>query len=216
MTKQETSTAGNIAIADTLFGDLPLDYWAAVDNNEVPWSLFKAAKKSMNEEQFGDAAETLSQIISLPGLESRQYLQACYFLQQMGVSASEPLKLYGVVVEVSIEDGHDLLAVYADHSARYHNYSGSAVIWDSHDNSIAAKIDAILKQGLDIVAKIGPWKDVRPPAPGVNMARISFLTSHGLHFGEAPQSVLFNDPMSKAIMYAMLDMMETLINKVGK
>lgn len=206
----------NISARDTLFGDLPLDYWAALNAEELPWSLFSIAKKNIDKGQYREAIETLKLVVDMPGLESRHYLQACHFLNELGSYSPGQVKLYGVVVEVSIEQGHDFLAVYADHSARYYNYSGSAIIWDKEDVGIANKIDEILKQGIEIVAKIGPWKDARPPAPGKEMARISFLTSHGLHFGEAAQAILFNDPMAGKIMYAMLDMMETLISKTSQ
>ena len=35
----------------------------------------------------------------------------------------------GVVVEVAMEKGLDLVAGYADHHARY-NYSGAAIVWE--------------------------------------------------------------------------------------
>lgn len=45
------------------------------------------------------------------------------------------------------------------------------------------------------------------------MARINFLTSKGLHFGEASQQLLFNDPMAGKLMHGMLNLMNALIDK---
>ena len=216
MTTTSTDPAAGISNRDTLFGDLPLSFWAGVQANGIPWSLFKTALQQIDIGEENQAADTLRAIIATTGLESRQYLQAYHFLQALGSMPAGPLRLFGVIVEVSLEQGHDFLAVYADHSARYYNYSGSAIIWDTQDETISAKIDAILAQGMDIVGKIGPWEGQRPAPPKPGHARINFLTSHGLHFGEASQSALFSDPMAKGIMLAMLDMMQTLMEKAGQ
>ncbi|MEP7258996.1 MAG: hypothetical protein ABI687_11415, partial [Flavitalea sp.] len=123
---------------------------------------------------------------------------------------------FGILVEVAMAEGLDTLVVYADHSARYYNYSGSAIIWDQPDSEIAAKIDELLIQGKEILKNIGPWEGARPASPVAGNARLSLLTSRGLHFGEAPQMTLFKDPLAGKTMYAMLGMMETLIRKTTK
>lgn len=203
----------NITTRDLLFADLPLEQWAAVTSDEAPWHLFKEAKKYIDKGYKNTAIESLKEIISLPQLESRQYLQAYHCLQKLGYIPQTPVMLLGVVAEVGMPEGCDLLAVYADHKARYYNYSGKGVIWEHPDNSIDAKIDDILKLGTDILAQTGPWNGERPHAPLNGMARINMLTSHGLYFGQADQRTLFNDPIGGKIMYAMLDMMEILISK---
>jgi len=203
------------AIRDTLFGDLPLAQWAGTDADGIPWTLFKQAKHSLDNGHQEEAIQTLLSIIATPGLESRQYLQAWHFLGQLAVAPTSIIEVYGLVIEVAMDQGLDLLAVYADHSARYYNYSGSAIIWDQPDAGIGAKIDIILAQGAEIIPFIGPWKDARPAAPVNGNARINILTSNGLYFGEAGQLALFKDAMAGKTMYAMLDMMETLINKTN-
>jgi hypothetical protein len=198
---------------DMLFGDLPLDHWASVDSNESPWNLFKAVKENVDRGDIADAIEVLEIITALPGLESRQYLQAFHFINELRGSVEHDTKVFGVVLELSMPGGHDIVAIYADHSARYLNYSGKMIFWEQPDISIDKLIDDILEQAVNIVAKIGPWKDARPGPTGEQIARINFLTSHGLHFGEAPQRVLFHDPMAGRIMFAMLDLAKLLINK---
>jgi hypothetical protein len=205
----------NIAVRDTLFGDLPVDYWASTDSNELPWNLFKEAKRSMDKGNKDKAIETLKSITSLPSLESRHYLQAYYFLSKLEVIPDGPVKIYGVLLEVGMPEGLDILAVYTNYTARYYNYSGRAIIWESSDALLENKIDNILVQSMDTVRQIGPWKDIRRSAPSNKMARINFLTSHGLHFGEATQSVLFNDPLASKILYALMDVRDTLIHKTS-
>ncbi|MEP6749178.1 MAG: hypothetical protein ABJB86_15700 [Bacteroidota bacterium] len=212
MTEQIKRSIKNIPVRDTLFGDMPLDYWAAVSNNDAPWTLFKKAKSFYDDGEDNDTADVLREVISLPNLESRQYLQAYYFLKQLCSIKESSMQVLGIVAEVAMEGGTDLLAVYADCSARYYNYSGAAVIWETRTAAMDSKIENILSLGEDIVKNIGPWKYERPEAPKPGFARLNFLTPAGLHFGEAQQAVLFRDPMAGKIMYAMMDMMETLIN----
>jgi hypothetical protein len=208
-------TPAAITIRDTLFGDFPLAYWAGINADGMPWTLFKEAQGHLNNGDEAAAVQALKAITVSPGLESRHYLQAWYFLSQLGVESTSAIEVYGVVVEVAMDQGLDLLAVYADHSARYYNYSGSAIVWDQSDEEIGAKIDTIIEQGAEIVQYIGPWKEARPAAPAPGKARLNMLTSNGLYFGEADQVVLFKDAMTGKIMYAMLNMMETLIQKTS-
>jgi len=200
-------------LRDMLFGDVSMHYWVGINCNDTPWDLFKEAKKSIESNNTAAAIATLRQITRLPGLESRQYLQAFYFLRQLTGDKEGDLKIFGVVVEIGLPEGVDTLAVYADHSARYYNYSGSVITFDQADIVLENLIDTIMMRVTGIVSKIGHWKGVRPAAPARDRARISFLTSHGLYFGEANQYALFNDVLAGKTMYAMLDVMKALINK---
>ncbi|MEO5943486.1 MAG: hypothetical protein ABIP30_03555 [Ferruginibacter sp.] len=198
---------------DILFGDLPLSYWGSIDSKELPWNLFKDVKKNIDNYDKDIAVDLLNQIVNMQGLESRQYLQGYHFLNELLESESADTKIFGVVLEINMPQGNDTLAAYADHSARYYNYSGKSIIWEHPDNSLDTLIDGIFEHSKNVVAQIGPWKNVRPEPPINNMARINFLTSKGLHFGEASQQILFNDAMAGKLMYAMLNLMNALIDR---
>ena len=213
MFKITRSTQLTLTNRDMLFGDLSLDYWTAIDCNDSPWDLFKVAKKKVDKGNIAEAVQILQAITALPGLESRQYLQAWHFINNLQAFNEHDIMIFGVVLELSMPEGHDIVAVYADRSARYLNYSGKTIFWEHGDHSLDQLIDNIFMQAEGIVAKIGPWKDARPQPTGKEMARINFLTSHGLHFGEANQRVLFNDVLAGKIMYSMLDVAQSLINK---
>lgn len=200
-------------IRDTLFGDFPISYWAGIDADGKPWSLFKQAKHSLDTGREEEAIQALHAIVATPGLESRHYLQASHFLRQLGARLPAPVTIYGMVVEVAMEGGVDLLAVYTDHTARYYNYAGGGVVLEQEDAAISARIDTVIQYGREIIPHIGPWEGERPGTPASGYARLNMLTSHGLFFGEAPQMTLFNDPMAGKTMYAMLGIMEALINK---
>jgi hypothetical protein len=155
------------------------------------------------------------QILGMQGLESRHYLQAWHFLRQLGVipPADRAKTVYGVVVEVGMKNGADLLAAYLDHTARYLNYSGAGVIWEHPDTSLDAQMDALLSAGQAVANQIGPWDQPRPAVPGPDYVRLNMLTPSGLHFGYGPFETLAKDPMGKAIIDPATQLMVSLTKK---
>ena len=205
-------------IRDTLFGDLPIAAWTGGDSSGEPWVRFQAVEKSLESGSTETAIQILREIADTPELESRHYLQAWHFLRSLGLDPPDEVakKVYGVVVEVTLEQGLHIVAAYADHTARYFNYSGAGVIWDRSDDSLHEEIQNLLDAGNNIVHHIGPWEGERPAAPPQGQARVSMLTPSGLHFGQAPLTALVNDEMGGPIIKAALDLMQALIKKSGE
>jgi len=204
---------------DTLFGDAPLASWTDVSPHASalePWSSFLRARQYLEEDDVRHALKALREIVEMPDLESRHYLEAWQSLRDLGEnpSAADAKNLLGVVVEVGMPDGGDLVAAYADHHARYYNYSGAAVIWDSPDTSLDSYVDALLLAGRIVVQAIGPWEGSRPAAPKNGIARINLLTPSGLHFGEGPTDVLAKDKLGGPAINAALQLMRELMHKV--
>src|SRR5262249_33684872 len=146
-------------IRDVLFGDLPFDQWPDEPVDAEPWLSFVRARDQLNSGNSEDSKQALRQILTMSDLESRHYLQAWHFLRQLGENAAgdDAKRLYGVVVEVALEGGLDIVAAYADHRARYFNYSGSAVVWERPDESLDGTIDSLLETGRVVTEEIGPW-----------------------------------------------------------
>ena len=203
------------AIRDTLFGDMPISAWNGANSRNEPWISFRRAENDLELGKTRMAIQELERITKTPALESRHYVQAWHFLRQLGVKPpdSKAKEVYGVVVEVSMNQGLDIVAAYADHSARYYNYSGAAVIWENPDGSLTKEIESLLNAGRSIIHQIGPWEDKRPGAPPKGQARVSMLTPSGLHFGQAPFEALANDEMGGPIIKAATDLMQALIRK---
>lgn len=203
------------AIRDTLFGDLPITSWNGNNSSAEPWTSFQNAEKHLNLGETQLAIQELESITQTPHFESRHYVQAWHFLKQLGVMppTDKAKEVYGVVVEVSLKEGLDIVAAYADHSALYFNYSGAAVIWENPDDSLQAEIDDLLKAGKKVIHQIGPWEAERPGVPPKGQARVSMLTPSGLHFGQAPFDALANDEMGGPIIQAATTLMQALIKK---
>ena len=124
-------------------------------------------------------------------------------------------QILGVVVEVAMPTGLDLLAVYLDHSARYYNYSGAGVVWEHPDLSLDSIIDQLLDAARLVVVQIGPWEQERPAPPSHDQARLSFLTPSGLHFGQGPMAALSRDPLSGPVLQLANVLMRALIAKTN-
>jgi hypothetical protein len=198
-------------IRDTLFGDLPIEAWAAQGAGE-PWLAFARARDDLARANAQGAVATLAAIAQMPGLEARHYAQAWHFLRGLGVRPPPQLEkqVLGVVVEVAMNGGVDLLAAYADRSARYYNYSGSGVVWDRPNPSLDPLIDALLDAGRAVVVHIGPWEGPRRPPPAAGQVRLNMLTPAGLCFGEGPFQVLAGDPMGGRLIGAATQLMQGL------
>ncbi len=202
-------------IRATLFGDMPLAEWAqaAKATPAEPWSSFASAQDQIAAGAAAAAVTSLRGVLAQPGLDSRQYLQAYHFLRELGVEPPADLAkhIYGVVVEVGVNGGLDIVAAYADHTARYYNFSGAAVIWEAPGTTLDATIDALLEAGRVVAAQIGPWTEPRPPAPPQGEGRISMLTPSGLHFGQAEMGLLMNDPLAAPVLQRAQRLMEALM-----
>ena len=206
----------NVDLRETLFGDLPMDRWPPSDDlRESPWSEFIAARNAVTAGDLSSAIDKWRSITTMPNLESRHYAQAWNFLLQHGQAtpAEVAKKVLGVIVEVEMRGGLDLLAAYPDHSARYYNYSGAGVVWERPDDSLDAAIDALLDEGAKVVAMIGPWDQPRRQTLYRGCARISFLTPSGLHFGEGDMRELSRSGPGAAAMSGASRLMQTLISK---
>ena len=93
---------------------MPLAEWPRGDRLESPWSIFVAARQSFEAGKAEEAKNYFRQVLALPRLESRHYLQAWHELRHLGVQpTTEAKQLLGVVVEVALDHGLDLPVVHA-------------------------------------------------------------------------------------------------------
>jgi hypothetical protein len=202
------------SIRDALFGDVSLATWAHGETSVEPWARFTDVQRRLEAGDTAGAATVLQQILAMPDLESRHSLQAWHELRGLGVEpGAEAKTLLGVVVEVALDEGLDLVAAYADHSARYINYSGAAVVWERADRSLDRAIDDLLAAAGVILEQIGPWEGPRPEPPPSGQARLCMLAPGGLFFGQAPLQALMTDSLAGPAMTAATRLMQALIEK---
>jgi hypothetical protein len=206
-----------VSMRDVLFGDRPLEQWPppGAASNAFPWSAFAAARAQLAAGNRAAAVASWREILAHPDLESRHYLQAWHFLRAQGEqpAADVAKQVLGVVVEVALPQGLDLLAAYADRNARYYNFSGAGVVWEHPNPSLDVLIDQLLAAAHVVVQQIGPWDKARPPAPAGDHVRLSFLTPSGLHFGQGPMGNFRKDRLAAPVLDLATRLMTDLIAK---
>lgn len=217
MSDQSNTDPSQFEIRDVLFGDLPISHWPGegVSSDTEPWHSFVKARDHLGGDRAQEAISLYRAVLAMPALESRHYLQAWHFLREAGVQpdSSNAKDLLGVVIEVALPEGLDIVAAYADGTARYFNHSGAAVIWEAPDDSLSMEIESLFNVSQAVVNEIGPWEDPRPPAPPTGQARINLLTPSGLHFGQGRFDVLAGDQLGGAVITAAMGLMQSLIAK---
>lgn len=160
--------------------------------------------------------DDLEKIATQPGTDPRLKVLAYNLLSATG-HPSTCKELLAVIVEIGLEDGPDVLASFQNGTARYINQAGKVLIWETTDDARANKLkDELFERSREILEKIGPWNKARRPNPPRDYARISFLVSDGLYFGEAPTNSLFNDPLASPALNAATQLLQYLVEKSVK
>ena len=125
--------------------------------------------------------EALEKLAANETGESR--VRAVAYHRLRAVKAKVPKgQLLGVIVEVPLEGGLDVLAVFADGRMRYLNHSGKIAVFESTPAAMTATQERLLKAAAAAIERIGPWDKPRLPPPKPGNARLSFLVSDGLVF----------------------------------
>jgi hypothetical protein len=88
------------------------------------WSHFAAAQQALREGDKIGAIQAIRRVEEMEGQEARLHLQAWHCLRMLGELPPESIarEVKGVVVEVGLRGGVDLVAAYADRTARYWNF----------------------------------------------------------------------------------------------
>jgi hypothetical protein len=141
----------------------------------------------------------LRRIAEDAGNEGRVRALAYHRLRSAGERVA-PRHLLGVIVEVPMPGGLDVLAAFSDGGVRYLNHSGKMVFVDAAGSPLQAMAAQLLSSADPVVARLGPWDKGRLPPPAGGNVRISFIVSDGLYFGEGPFEAMQRDPLAGALI----------------
>ena len=184
-----------------------------------PWSNFVEADQASKKNDAARAITLLKQIVDTGELNTRIYLQAWHTLMSLGKQPPESLRgvIQGVVVEYNMPDkGLDIVAAYADHTARYWNYSGAGIVWEIRDPEIDKLIDDLLKVGQEIMNRIGAEPRENLPIPTPGKLRIFLMAYNGSSFGEGLYDQLIKDQMGNYAINASYNLMMGLMKMQEK
>ena len=109
-------------------------------------------------------------------------------------------KVLGVIIEVPLQQGLDVLAAFAEGGVRYLNQSGKVAIFEGQGNPVEGLAKELVLASQPVVNRIGPWEKKRLPPPKAGNVRMTFLVSDGLYFGEGPFGALQKDPMAGPVL----------------
>jgi hypothetical protein len=160
-------------------------------------------------------AAALRDIAEDPAQESRLRVLAYNRLREAG----EPVpakKLLGVIIEMSFDEGLDVLAAFPDGRLRYINHSEKMAVFEAFAPDIEAKIKKLLEVSQPAVDRLGPWDRARLAPPARGIVRMTFLVSDGLYFGHGPFDQMQKDPMGGPILAASMDLLQAVVEATMK
>jgi hypothetical protein len=172
-------------------------------NLQEPWSILF--------DPNADAA-ALTKIAEDEQQESRVRTLAFNALRLAG-QAVPPQQYLGTIIEVSLPEGLDTMAVFADGGARYINHSGKVIVVEGKPNAFDDEISAVIETSKPIVAAIGPWDKERLPPPAGGNIRLTFLVSDGLYFGEGPMDAMQQQPIAAPLIAAATGLLIKLVDQ---
>ncbi len=182
-------------------------------------NLFKENAEKPESYPFDILFSEASSIADLQTIIDDKYTdprQKMLAYNQQRAKGHKPSKkeILATIVEVGLDGGLDVLASFNDGTARYINKSGKILVWEIITDSTVNEITHdLFEKSKNIVNAIGAWDKPRRPEPKKGDARITFLVSDGLYFGEAPIDVLFNDPMASPALINATALMVYLTEK---
>jgi len=124
------------------------------------------------------------------------------------------MEVLGVVVEVGLENGLDVVAAYKDGSCRYINHTGKTIFFDSPNEESLKLTTDLITNGQAVANKIGPWDKPRREFPKSGTVRLSFLANDGLYFGEGAFEIMYQDKMASPVINVAISLMNHLIDRV--
>lgn len=119
--------------------------------------------------------------------------------------------LLGVVVEVALDDGLDVLAAYSDGGVRYIHHTGKLVFVDGGVPTTAAVVTQLLAASRAVIDRIGPANERRRPPPSRGDARLTFLVSDGPYFGEGAMAALQQDALAGPVLRHATELLQRVV-----
>lgn len=179
-------------------------------------SLFKKHNSTGESEQWLTVLADEPRINELRSIADNQNnegrIRALAYNRLRAVGDVPQKILLGVIVEVPLEGGLDVLAAFSEGGVRYLNQSGKVAIFEGEGNPVERLAKELVAVSQSVVNQIGPWDQQRLPPPKVGNVRMTFLVSDGLYFGEGPFGALKNDPMAGPVLAKAAQLLQNAVD----
>jgi len=162
------------------------------------WMLLSKSAEHMRQGEVERAAEVLLEVVANPKMETRILLWSWAALRCLGSQPKSPQvdDIKGVVIQVPMESGVDVLAAYADGTARYVNHGGKVIVWEITDATIAAIIRKLLES---CTALRGVVVGASANHSIKDLVRVTLLTFNGNRFAEVSTQSLASSPINQVL-----------------
>ena len=171
-----------------------------VKQGPEPASLFGAAPDPSVVQTIGED----------PAEESRVRLLAWQWLRVAGQPVASR-ELLGVVVEVPLEGGLDVLAAYADGSVRYINHIGRVAVFEGSPEEVAEQGKLLVHAAIPLAAKGLVKNRAVPPVLG-NM-RLSLLAADGLHVRDGTFGDIDRDKIASPVLKQAQRLLDAVVRQ---
>jgi hypothetical protein len=146
------------------------------------------------------SAASLRALADADGADSRLRALAAQRLLQSGQASSTAFISFGVLLEVPLPDGLEVLAAYTDGAVRYLDRDGRATVYDHGPPDVRELAAEAVDHAQARALRLPPWNGSRLPPPRVGDVRVSVLGSDGLRFVQGTFASLQKDPDTAALV----------------
>lgn len=189
------------ALYERLFCDRPALYRPASAAESAPWQalLFDAAADPAALRALAEDARADSRVRALAWGRLRDLRQPV-----------PPGELLGVVFEVEVSGGLDVLAAYADGRLRYLNHGGRVAVFETTPPALQPAWQALMAAARGASATARPWQRDPGARPAAGQVRLSFVRSDGLAMLLGPFDALQRQPSSGPLLLAGAQMVQQI------
>jgi hypothetical protein len=206
----------------TLYADLGVAEWPPGDEPQPePWGSFQRARRHLAAGDHDLAIRAWSQVANPAfGMESRQVLQAWHHLRGQGIvpDASIADEVLGIVAEVALDGGHDVLAAYADGGVRFlHHLGGGTVVEPPAPTAVALAASGWLAEAQEVAAQMDRWAGTGAEAAAAGASRFVVLTRGGARvaFGEGASADPGRDPVAGRLLVGGVRLLTAITELAG-
>jgi hypothetical protein len=119
--------------------------------------------------------------------------------------------LLGVIVEVPLDGGLDVLAAFSEGGVRYINQTGRIAVFESV-TALQPYVQRLFSASGAVVAHNGPREQPRRVPPRDGAVRVTFLVSDGLYFGEGPLETMQSNAMAGPVIQRATELLQAVVS----
>lgn len=193
-------------IYNLLYCDEPSAFKAQPGQRPTPWQVALFAEPPR--------IPALATLASDGSQEGRIRYLAYARLRALGQSVT-PKLLLGVIVEVPLDEGLDVLAAFSDGGVRYINHSGKIGIHEG-TGSLEPKVRALFAAAEPLVTRMQPWLEGRRPPPAVGSVRFTFLGSEGMYTGGGSMGDVQRNGLAAPLFQSATELLQAVAGLASK